>query len=202
MFLHWLTSFPDSWSSLEFIKNPNLTILSVSVCPVCVAWLPLFLLARQPWAPSSLPLLQRAVLPVSTTCQTTTVSVFLQPMATSPPTWQRKDLEPSTTSLWLPPTPRRQGPVWFLETVQSHFSCLFRTSHKLSRCWSCVSNALFFTLLRMCVDHSRRLWSICAHHKDGNKLCQLWFWWELKWDTWLSVALRDQMFPFYLCGLL
>lgn len=45
-----------------------------------------------------LPLLQRAVLRVSTTFQTTTISVFLERMVTFPLSWWHKNQEPSTTS--------------------------------------------------------------------------------------------------------
>lgn len=66
-------------------------------------------LSWQPWARRSLPPLQRAVSRVSTTFQTTTISVFLEPTATSPPSWWHKDLEPSTTSPWSPRNQWRQG---------------------------------------------------------------------------------------------
>lgn len=66
-------------------------------------------LSRQLWARRSLPLPQRAVSHVSTTFQTTTISVFLEPTATSPPSWWHKDLEPSTTSPWSPRNQWRQG---------------------------------------------------------------------------------------------
>lgn len=66
-------------------------------------------LSRQLWARRSLPLPQRAVSRVSTTFQTTTISVFLEPTATSPPSWWHKDLEPSTTSPWSPRNQWRQG---------------------------------------------------------------------------------------------
>lgn len=74
----------------------------------------------QLWAHRSLPRPLRAVLHVSTTFQTTTISVFLGPTVTFPPSWWHKDPEPSTTSPWSPRSRWRQEPA----ALTRHHSCI------------------------------------------------------------------------------